>query len=514
MGKSRTQKTIINTVAGILNRGCNTILNFVLRTVFIITLGIQYTGVSSVFTDILTMLSLSELGISTAIATALYLPLREKNESQIRKLMTFYKNAYRMIAGFIILVGFVLLPFLDRLIRDVPDIKESIHLIFIFYIIKTAASYLLIYKTTILNADQKQYIVKGLETICTIIRYVIEIICLLIFRQFMLYLIIEVIATILQNVIVTRQAEKQYPYAFKKTDEKLNKREIQHLFKDIKGLAMYQISASVGNSIDNILVSSYISTAIVGLLSNYTMIRKQIEVLVKQFFTSVTPSIGNMVAEGNTNKQKEVFDRLFYISFGVVNFCSTSLFVLFNPFIKLWLGEDYILGNEISFIVAFDFFLYILLQAIASFRTANGLFIKGQYRPLITAVLNIFLSILLIRKYGIFGTIFATVICRLVTQWYDPYILYKYIFGESFHKFYLKYWAYILLFLSSCALTNFIANAWVVKSAFKAVAVRVVLCIIIPNVWIILWTFWTKEFHYFIDLAGTKIWRWTKQREK
>ena len=456
--RSRTKKTLINTATGLISKFFNIIFSFALRTAFIYYLGVQYTGVSSVFSDILTMLSLSELGISTAIATALYAPLHDKDESKIRKLMNFYKKAYRYIAVFILIVGIILLPFLQYLISDVPDIKESIYVIFIFYILKTAASYLLIYKTTILNADQKQYIVTKFETICMFVRYLIEIICIVIFKQFMVYLVIEVIATILQNIIVTNKISKNYEYAFKKTDEKLDKKEMKSLFKDIKGLSMFKISSSIGNSIDNILVSSFISTSIVGILSNYTLIRKQIESILHQFFNAVLPSIGNLVAEKDNNRQIIIFNRLFYISFVVVNFCAVSMFVLFSPFIKMWLGEKYVLSNIIAFIIAFDFFLYILLQAISSFRTANGLFVKGQYRPLVTAVLNIILSILLIKKFGIFGTILATVICRLVTQWYDPYILFKNVFKSSFKRFYVKYWAYIVLFLTGGCLTYFITE--------------------------------------------------------
>lgn len=501
---SRTKKTIINAGASIFNRICFTLLNFALRTVFIFTLGIQYTGVSSVFTDILTMLSLSELGVGTAIATALYTPLRENDEVKIRKLMRFYKKAYRIIAVFIFVVGLLLLPFLDVLIKDAPDISENLHVIFIFYILKTSLSYLLIYKTTLLNADQKQYVVKGTETVCLVVRYAVEAIALIIFKQFMIYLVIEIVATVLQNVIVTRRADKEYPYAFEKSDERLEKTEVKGLFKDIKGLTMYKVSASIGNSIDNILVSSLISTTVVGFLSNYTLIRKQIEIMVKQVFTSLTPSVGNLAAEGDNQKQLQVFNRVFYLSFVFVNFCAVCMFILFNPFIKLWLGEKYLLSIDIAFIIAFDFFLYILLQAIASFRTANGLFVKGQYRPLVTAVLNIILSVILIKKYGIFGTIFATVICRLVTQWYDPYILYKYIYKIEFRKFYLKYLAYIGLFLSGCGLTYLVANLCVFESSLLTLIYRLGCCVIIPNVWILIWTFWTPEFKYALGMLKRK----------
>jgi len=491
---SRTKKTIVNAAATIFNRTCFTLLNFGLRSVFIFTLGIQYAGVSSVFSDILTMLSLSELGIGAAIATALYVPLKEKDEEKIRKLMLFYKQAYRVIAVAIFLIGLMLLPILDKLIKDVPDISESLHVIFIFYILKTSLSYLLIYKTTLLNADQKQYKVKGIETACLIVRYIIEAICLVIFKQFLLYLVIEVVATVIQNIIVTRRADKEYPYAFVKSEEKLSKTETKKLFKDIKALTMYRVSATVGNSIDTILVSSVISTTIVGLLSNYTLIRKQIEVLVKQVFTSLTPSVGNLVAEGDSNKQFKVFNKVFYMSFVFVNCCAVCLFVLFNPFIELWLGKEYLLSLDIAFIIAFDFFLYILLQAIASFRTANGLFVKGQYRPIATAIINLILSIIFIKKYGIFGTFLATVISRLVTQWYDPYILHKYTYKASFQKFYLRYIMYIMIFVSDCILTYYIAKQFVFESIFLTLVCRLICCMIIPNLWVILWTFYLTEF--------------------
>ena len=498
-GKSRTQKTIINTAAGVINRFCTIILNFLLRTVFIYTLGVQYVGVSSVFSDILTILSVSELGISTAIATALYSPLKTEDKDHIRRLMSFYRKAYRYIAVAVAVIGIMMLPALKWFIKDVPDIKEDIRVIFSLYIVKTAISYLLIYKATILVADQKQYIVKGLETICTVVRYIAEGVILLVCQNYMLYLVVEVAATLLQNYAVTSEAQKQYPYAFT-GGAKLSKEERNSLLRNIKGLATFQISAAVGNSIDNLLVSGFISTTVVGVLSNYTMIRKQAEELIKQFFAAVTPSIGSLAVEKDPKKQTEVFKRLFYISFVIANFCGASLYVLLNPFIKLWLGEDFLLENNIVFILVFDFFLYILLQAVASFRTANGLFVKGQYRPLVTAVLNVILSVFLIKKYGIWGTIFATVLCRLLTQWYDPYILYRNVFKESFTKFYVQYWKYIFLFLSGCLLTDRTAAMICMKNDYLNAGYRLLCCLIIPNLWVILFTFWTSECKFFIKL--------------
>ena len=493
---SRTKKTLINTGMSIASQLLVIVLSFVLRTAFIKILGDQYTGVSSVFTNILAMLSLSELGFGTAVATALYRPLRENNQKLIRQLMDFYKTVYRLVSLFIIVVGLCLIPFLQYLIKDVPDIKEDITVIYVFYIIKTAASYLMIYKTTLLKADQKLFIVKKLEMICQVIRYIVEIVVLLIFREYMTYLVIEICATIIQNYVLTKRAEKEYPYAFEKPDEKLPRNTVISLLKDVKGLSMYKLSSTIGNNIDTMLISGIINTSSVALVGNYNHIKNHVQKVLMQFFSSVIPSIGNLAAEKGTRKQQNVFNRLFYVSFLVVNFCSVSMFVLFSPFLKVWLGGKYVLGQDIAFVIAFDFFLYILLQAIASFRTANGLFVKGQYRPLITAIVNIILSVLLIRRYGIFGTILATVIARFLTQWYDPYLLYKHIFHDSFAKFYIRYWIYIALFVSGALLTNYIAGMIAVGNRMLNLIIGMVVCAIIPNCWVLLWTHRTKEFAY------------------
>ena len=498
MGKqtSRTKKTLINTSFSVASEMLTIVLSFILRTAFIKILGNQYTGVSSVFTTVLTMLSLSELGFATAIATALYKPLREKNQELIQQLMDFYRTAYRLVALFIFVVGICLIPFLKYIIKDVPDIKENIAVIYFFYIVKTAVSYLMIYKTTLLRADQKLFVVKKLEMICQITRYVVEITVLVIFKQYMTYLIIEIAATILQNYIITKRAEKEYPYAFEKPAEKLPRERVISLLKDVKGLSMYKLSATIGNSVDTMLISGIINTSTVAIVGNYTHLKNHVQKILMQFFSAVIPSVGNLASEDNKKKQLLVFNRLFYISFFMVNFFSVSLFVLSKPFINVWLGEKYILDQHISFVISFDFFLFILLQAIATFRTANGLFVQGQYRPLFTAIINIIFSVILIRKFGVFGTILATIIARLLTQWYDPYLLYKYIFNEPFRHFYFKYWIYIALFVSGALITNYIAETIVMNNMVINLIVDALLCVLIPNCWVLLWTYKTKEFLY------------------
>ena len=346
---------------------------------------------------------------------------------------------------------------------------------------------------------------KRLEVVCSLMKYFVEIVLLLVFSNFILYLIVEILASILQNLVVTHKAEKEYPDILVRSKEKLSSTEKKELLKDIKGLSMFKISGSIGNSIDNVLVSSMVSTTMVGYLSNYTMIRRQLEALLMQFFSAVLPSVGNLVSEKNSEKQYIIFNRIYYISFLVVCFCATSFAALSQPFISMWIGESYLLENRIPQIIAIDFFLYILLQAIASFRTANGMFVKGQYRPLITAILNLFLTIVFIKWYGIWGAIMATVVCRLVTQWYDPFLLFKYVFGKPFYKFLIKYIWYIAVFTSNMFITGFIVNLISINNIAICLCLRAIVCIIFINGYSILMTCFTKEFKYVAQIVSKLI---------
>ena len=493
--KSRTEKVIQNSFVSVIYTILSVILAFVMRSVFIRTLGVEYNGISGLFTSILTVLSLSELGFSTAIATALYLPIRTKDQKQIQKLMYFYKVAYRIVAIVVSVAGLICVPFLDYLVTGVPNISEDLRLIFLLYVAKTSASYLMIYKSTLLQADQKIYIEKVIGIVCLFVRYLIEIIILIIYKQFLAYLVIEVLATIAQNFIVSMRAEKEYPWAFKTPETKLSKPETKKLLLDVKGLAMYQISSSVAGSVDNVLISYYINTVLVGFLSNYILIKNQIQALITQVFSAIMPSVGSVAAENDNQKQYKLYNNLFYVSFLLANFCSVSMFVLFNPFIKLWLGEDYVLGEKVAFVIAFDFFLFIFVRIVAVFRNANGLFLQGQYRPVATTIVNIILSVVLIRHYGIAGTIFATNLARLLTQWFDIYIINKYVFRKKFALLYMKYWLYIMAFLGMCIVTRYISRIISFDNGFIDLLVKGGVCLFIPNT-IVLLTCKLDEFAY------------------
>ena len=262
---------------------------------------------------------------------------------------------------------------------------------------------------------------------------------------------------------------------------------------------MYKASFALGNGVDNIIISSVINTSAVGLVSNYTLIRKELEMLIRQFYNAVIPSVGNLSVTATDEKQHEVFSNLLFLDFWISCFCSVSYFVIIQPFISLWLGDKYLLSITVAAALAVDFYLSCMLNPISSFRTANGVFIQGQYRPLVMVIINVVLSIIFGKLWGIPGVFIATITARLLTQWYDPFLLYKLVFKQSPRKFYFHYYSYLLLTTLCGAFVYFITDYIHVENIILNLAIRAVLCILIPNAMIIILYHKKSEFKYCIS---------------
>lgn len=486
MKNSRTKNTFLNALGGLIVKTSGFFTSFISRTIFLYVLGMEYAGVSSVFTNVLTVLSFAELGVGTAITYALYKPIAEDDESQICKLMNAYQKIYSAIAGVIFVLGLCLVPFLKYIIKDTPNLKENLGLIYILYLANTAISYLLIHKSTFLIAAQKDHLVSKYKVIISIIKTVVECTTLLIFKSFIVYLLVAILCTFVQNVVVAKVAEREYPILKQKRNGKLEIAEKKRLFADTRALAMYKVSGTVLNGTSSILVSSMFSTISAGILGNYNLITGQIYSFVMTLFTATSASVGNLAATSDKTRQYDVFQNMLFICFWLYCFCSTSLWTLLNPFMHIWQSELYVFEWYIVLPIIIEFYVRGMLSPVTQFRTSNGLFVQGKYRPVIMAVLNVALSILLAKWIGIAGIFWGTVIARAVTQlWYDPWLVYKKVFNVNVLAYFKTYGIYGLVVVLCCFLTDTLLNFIVPQEGFIKLFVGAVLCLVIPNVAII-----------------------------
>lgn len=478
---------MLNASAGIAVKILTLITAFAVRTVLIKTLGIQYTGVSGLFTDILTVLSFAELGIGSAIIYALYKPIAENDKDRITCLMNFYKKAYRIVAIVVLILGTCVIPFLGYIVKEVPDITESIRFIYILYIINTATSYLFIYKSTLLTASQNDYVISSIKIIVSILKSIAECMLLIFTKNFIIYLLFGITINLLLNILISKRADREYPFMKEASDKKLPKEDIQKLFKDVKALFFYKISGVVLNGTDSIVISAFLGTGLVGYIGNYNLIINQLYGFIMQIFSATSASIGNLAASSSSEKQYSVFKTLLFLAFWIYCFSTTSLWTLLNPFITIWLGQKYIFSNSLVFLLLVNFYIMGMLSPISSFRTSNGLFVQGQYRPIIMAIINVVSSVILVRFIGLSGVILGTIISRVSTQlWYDPYLIYKRVFHARVREYAKTYVVYVIITIVCCVITQHIAVLIILNSKYLQFLLRMCVCAIIPNIILLL----------------------------
>lgn len=312
---SRTEYSLLNMFTGVLGYGLNVVIGFICRIIFVRTLSVDYLGVSGLFTNILSVLSLAELGISSAIIYALYKPIAQNNETKITSIMQFYKKAYAIIGIFVAIVGLFILPFLNIIISNPPNIEENIYFLYLLYLLNTVVSYFFSYKSSLLIAMQRQYIVSGYNYVVTICQSVLQIVFLLITHEYILYLIIQIIGGITYNVWISYKASHDYPYINNKNIEQLSKSESRELMKNVKALAINKVSGVLVNSTDNIAITFFNGLSTVGFASNYILLSSTLGGIIGLVFNALPGSIGNLNASVDEESRYKFFNVLNLMNF-------------------------------------------------------------------------------------------------------------------------------------------------------------------------------------------------------
>lgn len=432
------------------------VASFVNRTIFIKTLGAEYLGVEGLFTSILNVFSLAELGIGTAIIYNLYAPIANNDYVKARQYISLYSKAYNIIICIIGGIGVMLIPFLRQIVKaDDLTIDVNIYVVYILFLLNAVSSYFLANKQAILTVNQKQRTVSFIQTIVRIPSIVIECFILIFVRNYYLFLCVKVLGNYVTAIIISIEAKKRYPTLCEKEKTKLDSQEVKAVKKNVWALFIRKIGGVVLSSTDNIIINTYISTIMVGIYSNYVMIVAAVKQMITLAFQSMAASIGNFVATNTKDKTEKLFGVYAFAIYFIYGACCVILYTLLNKFILLLWGESYVLSKITVFVIVLDFFIYGFEVSINSFRDTTGNFVKGKYRAIFSALVNVILSLILGKYYGVSGIIFATVLSRVfVSAWYDPYVLYRYFFKKSPKKYYAKAVLYIVSVMLVCLLSD------------------------------------------------------------
>lgn len=506
MVESRTRNVINNTVASVIFKIVYILSQFVLRTVFIYTLGNEYVGISGLFTDILSVLSLMEMGLDVSMVYALYKPLAEDDHVRISALLKFYKKVFNWCGVIVIIIGVSCVPFLRYIMKGEPNIVEDIRLIFMMYVFTSAFSYFLIYKSILLRANQRSRLISKWSSIIQILECIIEVVLILLFKMFFIYLIVRFIMSVVRNVILSYISTKEYSQYFQNNSGSLEKEEVKYLVKNIMCLTAYNLSGVAINSTSSIFISVFVGTIEIAIIGNFTLIVNSVRAAIEQIVNVSKPSIGNLAATSSIRQQELVFERMNFISFYIACFCTVCFYTLLNLFVgDIWLDPKYEISNNVIAILSINFYIAIMVFPVESFRTANGLFIQGWFRPIVMAIMNIVLGFLLGKEWGVLGIFLAITISRLSTQvWFDSYLVYKIVFNKKPWKYYRDYVFRFFFTIFLCLFVKYVFDCIELKNVYLNFFIGFLVSFVIINIFFFLLFYKNENMKYMISVMCRK----------
>ncbi len=496
----RTEHVVKNLKFAAVSELVLAVLKFVSRRVFVLLLGKEYLGVSGLFTDILSMLSLAELGFSVSITYSLYQPVAQGNTTLIKSLMQLYRRVYRSVFVIVLAAGLSLTPFLDFFVKEMPENIPNISLIYVLNVVNASVSYLFAYKSTLLFVYQKKYIDSLIRTAVSVIAAVAQIGVLLITGNYVFYLFIAIGAALTQNVLISVKTDRLYPYLKEKDISPLPVEILHDIRRNVGAMILHRIGAVAIFSTDNILISKFVGIGTTGLYSNYVMIRGFLNVMVNAMFNAITPALGNLNATETEQNRQAAFRRLNFFSAWLFGWMSICLLWLYDPFIRIWLGGNYLLPRPVVLIIVINFYVNSMRIPVANTKSVMGLFWDERYKSILEPPLNLAVSILLAQRWGIFGILAGTLISTMALPfWVEPLGLYRHGLKQPIGEYFLRYLGHLLLTAAAGGLTGLACSA--AGEGLFGFVLRLLFCILIPNAVYLAVYCRTSEFCFMKEMA-------------
>lgn len=509
MASSRIKNSITNILTGAFGQILNIVLNFALRTVFLYFLGKEYAGINGVLSGVLQVLNLANLGIDGAIVYAMYKPLAEKNIDQSKALVAFYRKAYRLIGFLILAVGLALIPVLPYLLKDSTELVD-IRIVYCLYLADTAASYWFFsYLTTVLQADQRKYVMTRVTYFTQIASTAAKTVVLFVMRKtpvlcFYVYTGTGMVFTVVRNLLLRVRCRKLYPWLKEKDARPLTKEERGGIFRNVVGMFSNNVCRVLNDGIDTTVISAMVGVANSGVFTNYILLRQYVISILRTVLDPLTASIGNLCAVESAEKKESFFHRLQFTCFWLYGFSAIGLWILSDHFIAgVWLrSTEWLLPAASVLFYALNLAIEGMAKAVIIYRDANGLFWQTKYRYIFSSVFNAVLSIVLVGPagLGVTGALVGTTASLFIMLSFDPIL----VFREVFHK---KAWGYYRTYLGYLALTAATgALVYVLVLPFSEYTlvnflVRLLLCLAVPNgFWFLLFRK-NENFLYLRDTA-------------
>lgn len=455
---SRIQNAMVNTFFGFCVKLYQTLVPFVMRTVMLHTIGIGYLGLNGLFSSVLQILSISELGISSAIVYSMYEPAAKHDTGKLSAILRLYRILYMIIGVTIFAFGAAMIPFLPKLVSgDVPP-DINIYVLYMMYLVSTMLSYSAFsYRSSLLEAHQCNYVINKISLITMTVQFTLQITFLLLFKNYYLYIVTQFVVQLVNQFVVYLTVKKRYPDI--KPEGKIEKQMMHDIFHKVKGLLFGRISSVILNASDTVVISMFMGLTALAIYQNYFFILTSIINFISSILAGSMAGIGNSLVTETKEKNYKDFRRFTFLMSWIVCICTNCFLLLFQPFMKIWMGEDKMLsmGMVVLFCLYFVIFMYNKLFNV--YKDAAGLWYEDRFRPLVTSLANLGMNLCFIRCIGLYGVIASTVLSILCIG--IPWLLrnlFQLLFHRSAGQYLKELGKYVAVTLASCGISFFLTR--------------------------------------------------------
>lgn len=479
----RKKNAFRNSFFSLISQIALIIVGFFSQRVMNMQLGEEFVGMNGVISNIIAMLSVTELGISSAIVFHLYQALADDNKEEIARLMNFYRKAYYCFSIVITVLGVIVVPIIPLFFKNSTYSISYIRLIYILWMIRTVLSYLLSYKRSILIADQKEYVVSIVTLIINVVNYSTIIAILLMSKDYAIALTLNIVVEVLLNAWIIFYVDKKYPYLKELRNLKIGKEFVRKMFDDLKNIFVSHLCLRLLISTDNLIISSCISVAVVGLYSNYCLITRSIMNVLTAVSNAIQPSVGNMFTEKNSKKNYELLRDVTFLFAMVSAFCAAAMVSLISIFVKdFWLSDDFLLSNDVVICLVAGTYFYLMNLPIAMVMAAGGLFEEEKKISVISTVANLVLSIGLVNCMGLFGVVLGTLIAYFIQFVYRVFAFFKVYLKRSMITYAKDLVQYVVTAFLECALIYFLVDIVYAGGGVVRFFAAMVICVVVSAV--------------------------------
>ena len=465
---TRTHNSLRNSSTAIICKILVTVLSFVTRTLFVKYFGKEILGIEGLFANIINVLNLADLGISTAVVFLLYKHIAENNEKKTAAIISYLNRFYLIIGCVVLGIGVALIPLLPHLV-NLDRTIDHLNLYYVLTILITSSSYFFASRRIIFEANQNSYIINITDCIAAFVSTGVKLIVLFTSRSYAMYLAIAIISNLATNIVIHCIGNKKYKELKTYKTEKLSKEEKKDLYKNVSAVMSHKVGTVLVTGTDNILISVLLNTLLVGIYSNYLLIINSLMSIIVLAINAITPSVGNL-KETSTSVEHDytVYKQINLATFWITSVTAVCLFVLFNTFINAWLDASYLFDLPVVFILCFNYYVSLMRFGVGAFATAAGYFKKTWYKPYLEGIINLVVSIILAPYLGVFGVFLGTTASLFLgSVWLDPVVTFKHWFKKSPMKYFISYLVQlVVLFIMGVTcyyitnLINITANVW------------------------------------------------------